>query len=107
MTLQKQTYQLEECIMRLERSHRCVLRQLKHMNSYRYEPKDYEGFIRLRELKAALKELAQNQTSVLDKLQGKDQSSEDGLQLVEQLQDKFRELESYLASYLLDTKGFH
>lgn len=40
----------DSLIFRLERNHQRVLRLAKNLNSYRYEPKDYECFVRLRDL---------------------------------------------------------
>ena len=60
---------LEQLILRLERNHQCVLRMTKALNSYRYEPKNYECFIKLRELKSAFSRLAQDQLSLFDEIQ--------------------------------------
>lgn len=98
---------LDQLVVRLERNHKCVLRQISKMNSYRYEPKDYECFIRLRGLRADFKELSENQMELFDGLQHNEYDLKTATRLVEKMLQDFKEIESKLAHYLLDTKGYY
>ena len=98
---------LDQLVVRLERNHQCVLRQIQKMNSYRYEPKDYECFIRLRDLRSNLKELSKDQMQLFDKLQRNVYELNEASQLVEDTLQRFKNIESALASYLLDTRGYY
>ena len=102
VTTTETTKDLDQLVVRLERNHRCVLRQLQNINSYRYEPKDYECFVRLQDLRAGIKQLAEDQMLLFDRLQRKAFSLEEAIQKVNDLLARFKILESELASYLLD-----
>jgi len=96
---------LDQLVVRLERNHKSVLRQIKKMNSYRYEPKDYECFIRLRDIRLNLKQLAESQMDLFDNLQRNRYDFDDATERVEELLLRFKESESELVRYLIDTKG--
>ncbi|MDT0607624.1 hypothetical protein [Croceitalea rosinachiae] len=98
---------LDQLVVRLERNHRCVLRQINKMNSYRFEPKDYECFIRLRDLRLSLKQLSQDQMNLFDQLQRNTYQFNEATELVEEVLQRFKKIEGELASYLLDTKGYY
>jgi len=97
---------LDQLVVRLERNHKCVLRLSQKMNSYIYEPKDYECFIKLRELRMGLKELANRQMELFDELQRNVYDFKEAVKNVEDLLKRFANLERDLASYLLNTKGY-
>ena len=98
---------LDQLVVRLERNHQCVLRQIQKMNSYRYEPKDYECFIRLRDLRLNLQELSENQIKLFDTLHENTLELNQAVKLVEDVLNRFKQLETELASYLLDTRGYY
>lgn len=98
---------LDQLVVRLERNHERVLRQINNMKSYRFEPKDYECFVRLRDLKSSYNELAQDQIKLFDQLQRNTYELPEAVELVEDVLQRFKQIESVLAGYLLDTKGFH
>ncbi len=91
----------EQLIVRLERNHRSVLRHAKDLNSYRFEPKNYECFTKLRELKAAFSILGKAQMSLFDQIQHKLVSIDKASQQVEESIREYQRLEKRLAEYLL------
>ncbi|WP_350285773.1 hypothetical protein [uncultured Croceitalea sp.] len=97
---------LEQMILRLERNHKCVLRLRSKINSYHYEPKDYECFIRLRNLRFDLKELSEDQMELFDILQRNHFTTEEATLQVNAMLVRYQELDKQIASYLLATKGY-
>ncbi|NQZ43608.1 MAG: hypothetical protein HRT65_04805 [Flavobacteriaceae bacterium] len=97
---------VEHLLIRLERNHQCVLRMAKNLNSYRYEPKDYEGFLVFRDLKFDVNELAAQQMQLFDRLHETDTSVLDRATTeVDDLFDRFAAIEKAMASYLLNNQG--
>lgn len=105
MNTTKSIKEQDSLIVRLERNHQCVLRQIQNMNSYRFEPKDYECFVRLHDLKINFKQLEQDQVLLFDKLHHNTHKVTKATELVEEILERFKKIESELASYLLDTRG--
>lgn len=101
MTTTASKIDFERLIFRLERNHRCVLRLAKNLNSYKYEPKNYECFARLRELKADFSNLADKQMALFDQIQHHSLTFEDATEKVEDSIKQYHELEKEMAEYLL------
>lgn len=101
MTATESKLNFERLILRLERNHRCVLRLAKNLNSYKYEPKNYECFSRLRELKAAFSVLAKGQMALFDELQHGPLQFTDAVEKVEDSIKQYHGLEKEMAEYLL------
>ena len=91
----------DSLVLRLERNHQCVLRLAKNLNSYRYEPKDYECFVRLRDLKTSFTALAKKQMLLFDEIQYKNLPFPQITERVEATIKEFHRLEKDMASYLL------
>jgi hypothetical protein len=92
----------EQLILRLERNHQCVLRLSKNLNSYTYEPKNYDCFTRLRELKTSFSDLASKQMELFDKIQHSALTFDVAQEAVEQSIKQYRALEKGMAKYLLE-----
>lgn len=101
MTTTEPTLDFEKLIFRLERNHKCVLRLAKKLNSYTYEPKNYECFIKLRELKTGFSMLAQKQMVLFDQIQHNALQFKDASEKVENSIQQYHELEKGMAEYLL------
>lgn len=93
---------LEQLALRLNRNHTCVLRLSKNLTSYKYEPNNYECFIRLRELKNDFSVLAEEQQTLLESMQSDGTPFEKAEMEVEASLKKFAALEQRMAAYLLD-----
>ena len=92
----------EQLIFRLERNHRCVIRLAKNLNSYKYEPKNYECFTKLRNLKTAFSILAKKQMVLFDEIQHHSLQFHDAFEKVEDSIKQYHKLEKDIAKYLLD-----
>ncbi|MEM1259873.1 MAG: hypothetical protein AAGC45_04605 [Bacteroidota bacterium] len=101
MTTTESKLNFERLIFRLERNHRCVLRLAKNLNSYKYEPKNYECFARLSELKAAFSVLAKKQMALFDQIQHHSLPFGDATEKVEDSIKQYHGLEKKMAEYLL------
>jgi len=99
VTTTESKIELEQLIFRLERNHRCVLRTRKNLNSYRYEPKDYECFVKLRDLKTAFSKLAKNQLVLFDEIQHRSLQFNVAAQMVEDSIQEYHKLEKVVATY--------
>jgi hypothetical protein len=102
MTTVRSKFDFEQLSLRLERNHQCVLRLSKNLNSYTYEPKNYECFTRLRELKSAFSDLAEKQKELFDKMQHQLVTIDVAREAVEQSIEHYHKLEKGMAKYLLD-----
>ena len=102
MTSTQPKLDFEQLVFRLERNHKCVLRLEKNLNSYKYEPKNYECFVKLRELKTAFSKLAKKQMVLFDEIQHHSLQFNDALERVENSIKQYHKLEKGLATYLLD-----
>ncbi|MEO0571670.1 MAG: hypothetical protein AAF039_08190 [Bacteroidota bacterium] len=71
------------------------------MNSYKYEPKNYECFARLRELKTAFSILAKRQMVLFDELQDHSLQFNDAVEKVDDSITQYHGLEREMAEYLL------
>ncbi|GMN05158.1 hypothetical protein MTsPCn5_05460 [Croceitalea sp. MTPC5] len=105
MTVTSDIKDLDQLVVRLERNHKCVLRLSKKMNSYIYEPRNYECFIRLRDLRVSLKELAKDHMQLFNELQHEDYDFKEAVKNVEGLLKRFKKFDRDLAQYVLDTRG--
>ena len=101
------SYPLEGQKVRLERNHQSVLRLLEQMNSYRYEPRSYEGFVRLQDIRMGLRALAAEQRLLLETIQGALEDGETAQVKAEKCIGTFRALEKDIAAYRLETKTYH
>lgn len=97
---------LEGLKVRLERNHQSVLRLMAHMNSYRYEPHSYEGFVRLRHIQVSLKELAAEQKLLLYATNGATEDADTLYGRALECTQTFKALEKDITSYIWDAKGF-
>lgn len=88
-------------IFRLERNHKCVLRMSKNLNSYKYEPKNYDCFLKFRELKGMFQQLAEDQMVLFDLIQHKELDLQTAVQKVDASLQRFNTLEKEMAAYLL------
>ena len=101
MTTTEPKLDFEQLILRLERNHKCVLHLTKNLNSYKYEPKNYECFTKLRELKTAFSLLAEKQMVLFDEIQHNSLQFNDAVEKVENSIKQYHELEKGMAEYLL------
>ena len=93
-------------LIRLKRNHKNLLRLNAKMNSYRYEPKDYACFIRLRDLRQRLNEMVTTQANLIERLSQKNTNSKEATaQVVSAIKD-YQQLDGEVAAYLLDNQGF-
>ncbi len=102
MTTAETKFDFEQLILRLERNHQCVLRLSRNLNSYKYEPRNYDCFTRLRELKSSFAALAKKQMALFDKIQSQSLSFDKAVQNVNSSIQDFHNLEKQMAAYLLD-----
>lgn len=91
----------EQLIVRLERNHQCVLRLSKNLNSYKYEPRNYECFVELRELKSSFADLALQQRTLFDAIQNQSLKFSEAIKRVDESISQFQRLEQVMAKYLL------
>lgn len=91
----------EQLVLRLERNHKCVLDLAKNLNSYKYEPKNYECLVKLRELKMAFSDLASKQMVLFDEIQHDSLRFEMATAMVEDSIKEYQSLEKDMAEYLL------
>lgn len=92
----------EQLIFRLERNHQCVLRTKNDLNSYRFEPKNYECYKKLQELKGGFSKLAENQLVLFDKIQHQSLQFDVAMKKVEESLGKYHELEKIMKAYQLE-----
>lgn len=102
MTATDTTKDFEQLLVRLERNHTCVLRLTQNLNSYRYEPKNYECFVKLRELRTGFSKLAEEQKMLLYSIKHHTMDFEVALDQVEKSIKKSNGLEQGMAAYLLE-----
>ncbi len=95
---------LEQLVIRLERNHESVLRLRNKMNSYRYEPKDYECFIKLRNLRSNIKELIRDERLLIDQLKGEAIEFKESNALIDTILMRYKQLDADIAGYLLDAQ---
>ncbi|MBT8187547.1 MAG: hypothetical protein HKP38_00650 [Croceitalea sp.] len=94
--------QLDQLVIRLERNHQCILRMAKKLSSYRYEPKNYEGFIKLRELRMGFKALIDDHRLAFEALNRKALEKYEAHDRVNALLTRYQDLEKEMAAYILD-----
>ena len=92
----------DQLVIHLERNHRCVLRLTRKLASYKYEPRNYECFIQLRDLRSGLQLLAQDQMRLFDSIQHRDTSLQNARKDVNLILRRFQELESSMAAYITE-----
>ena len=102
MTATESKLDFEQLVFRLERNHKCVLRLAKNLNSYKYEPKNYECFTKLRELKTSFSNLAEKQMELFDSIQHHLLTFEVAKNAVDLSIKRYHELEKGMAKYLLE-----
>lgn len=90
----------EQLIFKLERNHRCVLRWAKDLNSYRFEPRNYEGYVKLRELKRAFVDLTEKQSRIIDAMHYQNVPLQEASEEVEDSIQQYHSLERAIAEYL-------
>lgn len=95
----------DQLVIRLERNHKWVLRLARKLNSYKYEPRNYECFIRLRDLRSGFNELAQDQMVLFDEIQHRNLIFENAEKKIDTLLHRFHQLENDMASYILEAKN--
>lgn len=86
---------------RLERENQTVLRFLRKVRSYRFEPKDYNCFRLLQQLRTELKELSIEQSNMLDTFSSSSSFGGTILEEMQKLSKRHKELEKKMADYLL------
>jgi len=92
---------IEQLTIRLKRNLQCVQQSKKLLNSYRYEPKNYEGFMAFKELKQGFAALVDAHLSVLDDLKYTPQSYEVAEEKVSEILSQYGLLEKKMGNYLL------
>ena len=92
-------------LIRLKRNHKNLLCLNSKMNSYRYEPKNYECFIRLRDLRQRLNEMVTAQTNLIDRISQKNIDGKAAIAMVLSAIKDYQQLDGEVASYLLDNRG--
>ena len=95
------TKALDQLIIRLARNHQTVKHLTKKINSYTYEPKNHECFIKLNRLRINLNELQKDQAQSLEQIQGHKQLTIDFEHEATVLLNRFQQLEKDIAAYLL------
>lgn len=93
-------------LIRLKRNHKNLLCLNSKMNSYRYEPKDYECFMRLRELRQRLNDMVMAQAKLMDDIAHKEIDGQKRMELVVKAIEDYQDLDGKVAAYLLDNRGF-
>ncbi|TKD66005.1 hypothetical protein [Flavobacterium sp. ASW18X] len=93
----------DQLVMRLERNHRCVLRMVRKLNSYQFEPKNYDGFVKLQDIKSGFENLAKEQMLLFNELQNQNLHFYPALDKVKASLKKFNVLEQKVAAYILDS----
>ncbi|BFP43120.1 hypothetical protein FGF1_39650 [Flavobacteriaceae bacterium GF1] len=106
MTTDNIATNLDELTMKLERNHRQVLHLIKKLCSYRYEPKNYDCYIKLRDLQKGFKDLASDQMQLFDKIQQHGVNATEAKQLMDEAATRFIVLEKLTAQYILDINGY-
>lgn len=101
MTSSETLKDFEQLVFRLERNHKCVLRLSKSLDSYKYEPKNYDCFIKLRELKNSFSDLAKQQMTLFDAIQHQTIKFKIAVERVDHSIERFQQLEKGMAEYLL------
>ena len=99
--------ELDQLILKLERSHKSVLRISTKPQSYTYEPNNLESFEKLRNLRMGFRDLARDQVMLFEVIKNGKTIREMLIERLERLQSRFSDLEHELASYLLDLKGYY
>ncbi|MEM6542342.1 MAG: hypothetical protein AAF634_14360 [Bacteroidota bacterium] len=99
------TKDFDQLVIHLERNHTCVLRLTHKLASYKYEPRNYECFIQLRDLRSGLQVLAEDQMQLFDSIQHRDTSLENARKDINRILRRFRELESVMTAYILEAKN--
>lgn len=92
----------DQLVIRLERNHRCVLRMVRKLNTYQFEPKSYDGFVKLRDIKSGFENLAKEQMLLFNELQNQSLKFKPALDKVKSSLKKFNVLEQKVAAYILD-----
>ena len=95
---------IDRLVVRLERNHQYVLRLARKLNSYKYEPRNYDCFIRLRDLRTGFDALAKDQMQLFDAMQHRNLNYADSEKQLHSLMHRFRQLESDMAAYVLDSQ---
>ncbi|MDT0539769.1 hypothetical protein [Croceitalea sp. P059] len=88
--------------IRLKRNYNRALNLQRKMTSYRYEPKDYEGFIRLRNLRTELKDLTLDQLELLQKVKEQQFDFKTSETIFETIFLRYKQLDRDIARYVLD-----
>ena len=96
---------MDQLVVRLERNHKCVLRLARKLNSYKYEPRNYDCFIRLRDLRAGLTALGNDQMQLFDAMQHRNLSFDDAEKQLNLLMHRYQQLESDMAGYILESQN--
>lgn len=101
---EKNTYHKQELLIRMERNHEVIQRLSKKLCSYTYEPKCPSSFEKYNDLKRNFKLFEKYQKNIMDLIHRKKIGAVQGLELEVQLHLKrFKQLETEIASYLLET----
>ena len=93
--------------MKLERNQSIIFQYLKKLNSYRCEPTDYQCFLQVGQLKEGLKELAAEQQELITKTNRNAKGNDKLFDTIENLLERFQQLEEDMTQYLRDTNNHY
>lgn len=102
-TTKAETYRTQELLVRLDRNNEVIQKLSIKLSSYTYEPRCASHFEKYHALKGSFKAFADHQKALGSKIKrkGGKLSPETEADLLRQL-DRYRQLESAIADYLLD-----
>ena len=101
MDVQTANNDYDQLVFRLERNHRCVLRMVRKLNSYQFEPKSPQGFDKIKEIKQGFNQLAKDQLLLFNNLQKQLLDPETAYEQVKLSLKKFNLMEQKVAAYIL------
>jgi two-component sensor histidine kinase len=105
--VKKNTSDVNELLFRLERNHTEIQTLLARLNSYTCEPTNYECFERLRDLRDDIESLKASHLELFREIDAKQLNGEEDLVAKMRHQIKaFKELDTKIGIYVLDTKGY-
>ncbi len=96
-----------ELLIRMERNHTAMHRLLQKLSSYTCEPNNKSCFEKLYELRQDFKSFSDRQLKLTSLLKAKKDIDENLNREVEYHLKSFKQLESDMASYLLDTNQYY
>lgn len=105
-TLEHNTYDLQDLLVRMERNYNVIQRLSKKLNSYTYEPKNHSCFEKLYDLKLNFKMFMGHQNRIVEQLKLKKEESDALVDEIKLHIERFKELEKEIAAYLLDIGNY-